>query len=281
MGCYRYELIKGDGGPGYFGEAVDAVYVLILEGTKREPAVRRQLAEHTLAPKMWLQFNKGYRCGKPELPEKKSNYDIVHAVVTACRHARDAGYRRILVLEDDFVVERNCEADAKEVCRFVNESEPWVYSMGSVTFGFPLALHRRMFGVAGGAQAVIYNRDFIDWIIENYDSGIERRAEMEHADAVLMEPPGTKYTFCRPLITQTYELTENQTTWPDATFVPRFVKLLGLHNSTKHFGTLCSIVMWTTFVVAVLFAVILICTIGIALGEHGRKHGWQPHRLHA
>lgn len=279
--CYRYERVPGNGGLGYFGSSVDAAYVLILEGTAREPAVRRQLAKHVLAPTVWLQFNKGYKCdGKPELPAKKSNYDIVHAVVTACRHARKAGHQRILVLEDDFVIEDTCAEDAPHVNQFVNTHHPWVYSLGSITLGCPIARHRQMLGLAGGAQAIIYSRDYIDWIIANYEMGLERRVKMEHADAVLMEPPGTKFTYWRPMITQTFAITENQSTWPDATFAPHFLRLLGLNRNTKHFGTLCNMVIWITFVLAIVIVVILICTVGITIGEHGRKQGWRPHTPH-
>ena len=97
--CYRtksYTIDKGN-----YDGVIECTYVLLMENSKREEQILRQIEDAKVTSKVVIQYNKGYKKCEKNLKVNRPNYDLVHALKNVFKHALDRGYSRIIVLEDD------------------------------------------------------------------------------------------------------------------------------------------------------------------------------------
>jgi hypothetical protein len=193
---------------GSLDSCIDCTYVLIMEGSEREPRIKEQVEQAGITSRIILQYNPGYKKCYKKLIENKTNYDLEHALKNVFRHALNEGYERILVLEDD------CEFDERiknpeilnDIQGFLMNNNPSIYSLGSF-FHIPnpidviMRSKSQLLLFNASSHAVIYNRRFMEWLCVN-------NSLLGHVD-VETNRHISKYIYKTQLAYQKVEKTQN------------------------------------------------------------------------
>ena len=203
--CYytkSYTIDKGN-----YDGVIECTYVLLMENSKREEQILRQIEDAKITSKVVIQYNKGYKKCEKNLRVNKPNYDIEDALKNVFKHALNQGYSRIIVLEDD------CQFDERirdpvvvnDLHTFLNKRDPEIYNLGPISIQSPIDVllhnnHQRLLYTTC-AHAVIYNKKYMD-------SAIHRKFMMGHVDFE-HNRTWSKYTYMYPLAYQTFTETEN------------------------------------------------------------------------
>ena len=217
--CYRFELLEFND---CLFENVDATYILHLEGNGRLDRIHDQLKTYHPSKKVYIVYNKGYKKCAKELDKQTSGHDIIHANITVFEHAQQ--YKHILVLEDDFIFNKDVAKHASHVDDFLKWDALFVYQLGSHPMvAIPIDwYHYRTCGVLGHAN--IYSSltrtkvmdDFNNDKIIGYLGGL---------DAYLFKNLPI-YMYYKPLCYQTFPLTNNRKEWytvKESIFAPIFI----------------------------------------------------------
>jgi len=204
--CYRFELLEFED---CLFENVDATYILHLEGNGRLDHIHEQLKTYHPSKKVYIVYNKGYKKCAKELNKQTSGHDIIHANITVFEHAKQ--YKHVLVLEDDFIFNKDVAKHASHVDDFLESDTTFVYQLGSNPLvAIPIDMyHYRVIGILGHAN--IYSSlsrtklmdDFNNDKIVGYLGGL---------DAYLFNNLPI-YMYHKPLCYQTFPLTENRKEW--------------------------------------------------------------------
>lgn len=198
---------------GIFDTVADCTYVLLCCGPKpaREYNVRHQLPILSPTTRVKLIYNSGCNtCILTKCPQE----DMARAQLYIFQDALKNNYRRILILEDDFMVLQPIpHADVHQIVTFIRENDPSAYGLGN--FSIPtvsslFAYHQRLVGnYLGAAHAVFYNRDFMTQTVKYYDDN--GMGDMLMNDQLTSKLPLVEnYRYYKPLVYQTFPLTENQ-----------------------------------------------------------------------
>lgn len=265
--CYRYvELRLGPRGKGLFEGAVDATYVLMMEGSSREAKAIQQLREFVPQSTVRIQYNKGFKkCTKPDWVKQTYN-DLAHAYATAFEHAMARGYKKVLVLEDDFIFDKNnIYHDAPHIAKFLRERDDWdSYNMGSLfSFSVPWGTHRRILGVSSPTHAVVYNERYMKQFLKDV-------TDMDHVDAYYNGLQMRMYCYYTPAVFQTFPETANQKTWKvDPNFSKMIMQTSGLayrHDNYRSMYHGMQALFWgllgVLFVIVVVLAVMAAVRVG-------------------
>lgn len=215
--CYyrkSYTIDKGN-----YDGVIDCTYILLMENSKREEQILRQIGDAKITSKVVIQYNKGYKKCEKNLRVNKPNYDLEDAVKNAFKHALIQGYSRIIVIEDD------CEFDERirdpivvnDLRTFLERRDPKIYNLGttlSLTSPFDVLLHnknqRLLYTTC--THAVIYSRGYME-------SAVSRDFMLGHADFE-HNRTWSKYTYTYPLAYQKFTETENaKEGWGDAYYL--------------------------------------------------------------
>lgn len=209
--CYTFKKIKYN--KGLLDNAVDATYIIHLEGNGRYDDIMNQLENYHLTKEVYIIFNKGYKkCSKDE-HIKLPALDLVDAFLQVFKHAKNQNYNNILILEDDFIFDDKIKKESiqHDICSFLNnnKNKDYQYFLGCVpSIQFPYTLDFKHFiNICSlGTHAVIYTKqnrerllnvnqkDMIDW--DYYSCYYSRR-----------------YMYCEPLCYQLFTDTENSEYW--------------------------------------------------------------------
>ena len=205
--CYYTKSYTIDSG-NYDG-VIECTYVLLMENSKREEQILRQIEDAKITSKVVIQYNRGYKKCEKNLRVNKPNYDLEDAVKNVFKHALSQGYSRIIVLEDD------CEFDERirdpivvnDLRTFLERRDPKIYNLGttfSLISPIDILLHnknqRLLYTTC--AHAVIYNKTYMK-------AASTRNFILGHAD-LEMNRVWSKYTYTYPLAYQLFEDTENK-----------------------------------------------------------------------
>ena len=223
--CYTYEVLKS-GRPMF--PMIDCVYVIIMNNSKYEGRVRDQLAKYPLGQRILLQKNAGFkRCSK-SIARQDTIADLVDSNYTFLTNAIQNNYRRILVLEEDFII--SPKLGDKDVMRdiqsFLTVHDPEALLMGSVLWRTGAMLENfKEVQLKLGTHAIIYNHVGIQKL---YDL-ITKKMNMVIDVDILTNHYLKMYCYKLPLIIQVYGGTENQKNWgihiPDKKKRERTVKI--------------------------------------------------------
>lgn len=194
--------------PGSLDSCIDCTYVLIMEGSEREPHVKEQVATAGITSRVIFQYNPGYKKCEKNLRVEKTNYDLEHAFKNVCTHALSRGYERILVLEDD------CEFDERiknpeildDLRTFLTNNNPSVYNLGSfLLLPNPIDVLRgsahQLLLYNSSTHATVYNKKYMEWTSKN-------DCLLGHIDFETNRHM-SKYTYKFPLAYQKVTETEN------------------------------------------------------------------------
>ena len=252
-------------------DAVDITYILTMESSTRtiDTVVHPKCTslsgnnENTI-----IQMNKGYRkCNKKNVTN--SAKDLIDALANCFSHALERGANRVMILEDDFIIEkRNFMKYATSINTYINKNDPEVYNLGPLAvYGLCIPTggpHMRM--LVGGivtTTAVIYNTTYMKAFLHNCK-------HIEHADHFHVITSDIHFSSI-PLITQLFPPTENQTTtWPQAGVY--IVKMFNLNESTRHWTTLLSISIWLPWTILIAIAVVVVVIMSVC------AINWNVHR---
>lgn len=222
---------------------IDCVYVIIMNNSKYEERVRDQLAKYPLGQRILLQKNAGFkRCSK-SITRQDTVADLVDSNYTFLTNAIQNNYRRILVLEEDFII--SPKLGDKDVMRdiqsFLTVHEPEALLLGSVLWRTGAMVENfKEVEIKLGTHAIIYNhvgiQKLYDLITKKMNSAID--VDILTNDYLKM------YSYKLPLIIQVFGGTENQQNWgihiPDKKKRERSVKMylwllgtLGFSNEKK------------------------------------------------
>jgi hypothetical protein len=207
--CYTYEVLKS--GPPMF-PMIDCVYVIIMNNSKYEARVRDQLEKYPLGQRILLQKNAGFkRCSK-SIARQDTIADLVDSNYTFLTNAIQNNYRRILVLEEDFII--SPKLGDKDVMRdiqsFLTVHEPEALLLGSVLWRTGAMVENfKEVEIKLGAHAIIYNHVGIQKL---YDL-ITRKMNTAIDIDILTNDYLKMYSYKLPLIIQVYGGTDNQKNW--------------------------------------------------------------------
>lgn len=238
--CYTYEVLKS-GRPIF--QMIDCVYVMIMNNSKYEARVRDQLAKYPLGQRILLQKNAGFkRCSK-SIARQDTIADLVDSNYTFLINAIQNNYRRILVLEEDFIISpKLADKDViRDIQSFLTVNEPEALLLGSVLWRTGAIVENfKEVEIKLGTHAIIYNNVGIQKL---YDL-ITRKMNMAIDIDILTNDYLKMYSYKLPLIIQVFGGTENQQNWgihiPDKKKRERSVKMylwllgtLGFSNEKK------------------------------------------------
>jgi hypothetical protein len=209
--CYSFKKIKYN--KGLLDEAVDATYIIHLEGNGRYDDIMNQLKIYHPTKEVYIVLNKGYKkCNKSE-HIKLPAHDLIDAFLQVFKHAKNENYNNILILEDDFIFSEKIKKDTiqRDIFSFLNtnKDKDYQYFLGCLPIlQFPCTLDSKHYINIGslGTHAVIYTKqnrerlhkvnqkDITDW---DYYSFTHSRRYMYH----------------EPLCYQLFPDTDNSNNW--------------------------------------------------------------------
>ena len=209
--CYTFKKMKYN--TGLLHDAVDATYIIHLEGNGRYDDIMNQLKTYHPTKEVYILFNKGYKKCQKDEHIKLPAHDLVDAFLNIFKHAKNQNYDNILILEDDFIFTEKIKKESiqHDICSFLNnnKNKDYQYFLGCVpSIHFPYTLDFKHFiNISSlGTHAVIYTKknrekllkvnqkDITDW--DWYSFTHSRR-----------------YMYCEPLCYQLFYDTENSEYW--------------------------------------------------------------------
>ena len=222
--CYSFKKIKYN--TGLLDGAVDATYIIHLEGNGRYDRVMKQLESYHPTKEVYIVFNKGYKKCKKDEHVKLPAHDLIDTFLHVFKHAKNQNYDNILILEDDFIFTEKIKKTStqQDICSFLNEhkNEDYQYFLGCLPLlQLPCTLDSKHYINIGslGMHAVIYTKqnrerllkvnqkDITDW---DYYSFTHSR----------------RYVYCEPLCYQLFPDTENSKNWHKGNYILHIIALL-------------------------------------------------------
>lgn len=238
--CYNYERVENK--ETYF-PMIDCCYVIIMENSKYEDQVKKQLERYPLSKNIYLQWNKGYKKCDKVLPEQISTADLTDSYKTVLRNAIKNDYKFIMILEEDFLVNKRIDDKGVrgEIEDFMKKRDPNILLLGSILWstGDKDGNFVKV-NIKTGTHAMIINKK----TIRNLYIKLENSKNIIDMDILTNKTYG-KYAYKIPLIVQVFEYSENQKNWGIGSFksendrnnnVPIFIfwlKLLGFSKKDE------------------------------------------------
>jgi hypothetical protein len=163
--CYNFKKITFSNG--LLDDAVDATYIIHLEGNGRYDDILNQLTQFQPTKVVYIVFNKGFKnCEKNENITQPA-HDLVDAFLKITKHANspNQNYNNILILEDDFIFSERIKDESvqKNICSFLNnhKNDDFQYLLGCMPLiKMPYTLDGTHFIsiVSLGSHACIYSK---------------------------------------------------------------------------------------------------------------------------
>ena len=188
--------------------AVDAAYVIHLENNGRLPQLTKQLETTHVADVVHVLYNAGYKKVAKDLPAQTPAHDLVHAYKHVFLDAREKGYDRVLVLEDDFFFRDDmgkAEVDSVNAYLKANSDRKLLYQLGCSP-GVMMPVGGGTYLTAScGTHACVYTRKLRDYVLDF--KGLIRDWDW------FMTFHTLRYAYSRALCYQLYPDTDNSNQW--------------------------------------------------------------------
>jgi hypothetical protein len=277
--CYKYEkIIYNDG---ILSDAVDATYIIHLEGNGRLPHIKKQLEEYHPTNIVYIVFNKGYKkCAKQEYI-KNTARDLVDANFQIFKHSEEKGYNNILVLEDDFIFSPKIkEKEHREnVLRFLkeNQNKPYIYLLGCIpTISVPYDYYNYWGILCGTTHSTIYNKKIRFYLLR-----LEQQSIDDIDRYLLSNYYHYKYLYYTPLCYQLFPETENSKSWGGESiifknicrFMPFIAKILNMDKTPEPGFSYLYIFSKIIFFLLLLVFVIFLFFISKKITHYYKRNG--------
>ena len=261
--CYKYDNIYFK--EGILDDIIDAVYVILLEGTHRTNNVYTQLNEFKLCKNIHIQINKGYkRCNKffNNHKIKLPNIDIIDSNIHVFNDAKKKNYNNILYLQDDFILDEAIKDKfhINNLKKFINNNNFNLYNLGCVSI---MTLPTKYLTTLKSyyylsAQSIIFSKNKRNIILKKYKN-INHNSNIQD-DIWYNEILNKKYLYYRPLCYQTYPLTDNRKTcWSTLSNSLNFIiSLLKLDKQLQPGWTIIYIINYLSMILIILIILFII-----------------------
>lgn len=214
MNCFEFKELNFKFG--IFDKSIDCSYIIHLEkDTNRLKNIKTQLNKYKPTKKIYIFNNKGFQNCKKNLYKQMSNYDIIDSYLQIFKHAKKNNYHNILILEDDFILDRLIlQEDISKVNNFCNKNKHknFMLSLGILSLIHTPINKDFNYSIIGiGTHNMIYSKKMIENSL-NRPLTINRLGDWDLYTNLTLN----KYFYKKPLIYQKFEESENQTNWFDA-----------------------------------------------------------------
>jgi hypothetical protein len=240
--CYEFKNLKFDNG--LFDETVDATYIINLVGNGRYDSVINQINEYKPTSEVYILLNQGFKkCNKTKHIVYPAD-DLNDAFLQIFRHANDKNYDNILILEDDFIF--NKEIKNKKHINSINkflknkQGEDFIYYLGCL----PLLMLQNLSNLkhlhnlkSMGTHSIIYSKKNRQNIMDNYNDVLFKYKDWDFNTNLQKN----KYVYYKCLCYQLFPETENSKNWLNFNQVLHFlskitkiiIKILKLDKKTE------------------------------------------------
>ena len=208
--CYNFKKLTYS--QGLLDEAVDATYIIHLEGNGRYNDILNQLSQFNPTKIVYIVFNKGYTNCQKNKHIKLPSHDLVDAYLKIFKHSTQTqNYNNILVLEDDYFFNEKIaqETHISTICSFLNlhKNEDFQYLLGCIPFiqiPYSLDFNHFLNIISLGTHACIYSKKNRENLLN--DKKIE---DWDIYNCIYCR----RYTYKTPICFQLFPETENSKYW--------------------------------------------------------------------
>jgi hypothetical protein len=218
--CYHFKKLTYTNG--LLDDAVDATYIIHLEGNGRYEDILKQLELYQPTKIVYIVFNKGYtKCQKDEniiLPAQ----DLVDAFLQIFKDAKYNNYDNILILEDDFIFSEKIKnvSTRANISTFLNNHKngDLQYLLGCIPLiQVPCTLDCKHYRIVASlaTHAVIYTKSNREKILQVDQINIVDWDKYSNFN-------NERFLYYEPLCYQLFPETENSKQWGDNLFLKLF-----------------------------------------------------------
>lgn len=217
--CYNFkQIIYQDG---ILDHAVDATYIIHLEGNGRYEDILTQLSQFQPTKIVYIVFNKGYKNCEKNKNITLPSQDLTDAFMQIFKHANNASqnYNNILILEDDFIFSEKIKDTSTQanICDFLNKhkNEDFQYLLGCMPLiKMPYTFNCQHFIsiVSLGTHACIYSKENRYKLLKTDQTTI---SDWDICNAF----NSRRYTYYEPLCYQLFPETENSKNWGENNYI--------------------------------------------------------------
>ena len=212
--CYEFKNLKFDNG--LFDETVDATYIINLVGNGRYDNIIKQINEFKPTSEVYILLNQGFKkCNKTKHIVYPAD-DLNDAFFQIFRHANDKNYENILILEDDFIF--NKEIKNKKHINSINnflkkkQGEDFMYFLGCLPFlmlpNITNLKHTNLLS-SGGTHSVIYSKKNRQNTMDNFKDIIFKYKDWD----LYAQHQKNRYAYYKCLCYQLFPETQNGQKW--------------------------------------------------------------------
>ena len=259
--CYIFE--KREYKNGFLDSFVDATYILTLEGSKRKDDYENQLKEYIPTKILYIVHNKGYKKCNKDLYKQIPPYDLVDAHLTAMNHSLENNYNNILILEDDFIFDKQIKNkkiinEIETLFNKKNSNNSFFFNLGAVPFIFNIIPNSNIYkGIyALTSHSIIYNKNILIKIMNDKN---KKYHYMDHYIAINY----SNYFYKFPLCYQTFPNTDNNKYWGEFRFILNyFIKFLKINIDVElgwtNLYSFLFFINYLLFIIIILFIFLII-----------------------
>lgn len=207
--CYHHEKLNIDNS---LFPIIDCSYVMIMDRSRYELDVRKQLKKYPLSKKIILQWNRGFKNCQKKLFDQVSVADLADSFKLVLHNALINDYNHILILEEDFIIDERIEniKYREEITDFLVDEEPNILLLGSILWntGEKKGNFIRVKWKTG-THAIILNRKTIKYLHDL----MENNENLIDIDNITNQYVYKKYSYKIPLIMQVWNDSDNKKNW--------------------------------------------------------------------
>ena len=230
--CYHFEKITYTNC--IFDKNIDATYVLHLINNGRLSAVHKQLNEYKPTHTVFILHNQGYKkCNKTSYDNRSNKIenpaiDLVDAYLQIFKHAKDANYNNILILEDDFIFDEKIKDPFHQtnISNFLHKyaDTNFIYYLGCIPYlQIPYDYYNYFGIISTGSHSIIYSKKYRDSLLQTPQNEI-----LDWDYNLMVTTCLNRYNYYIPLCYQLFPETENSNVWGSSfnNIFYRFISIL-------------------------------------------------------
>lgn len=218
--CSEYKYISFN--RGILDNLIDAVYVILLNGSKRSKFVYQQIYDYKLSKNNFIQINESFKnCYNNTMCKQTVGHHLINNNINILKHANEKNYNNILVFEDDFILDPKIKNKKiiKNLEDFINNNNFNLYFLGVIPILFnSVSINHIKLSYYKCTHSVIYSKSARNVIIKTYEKNSCLLGD--HWDGPYFQNLPKKYMYKSPLCFQNFPQTENRKNWDNLLYFP-------------------------------------------------------------
>ena len=211
--CSEYKYISFN--RGILDNLIDAVYIILLKGSKRTKFVYQQIYDYKLSKNNFIQINESFKnCYNNTMCKQTVGHHLINNNINILKHANEKNYNNILVFEDDFILDPKIKNKKiiKNLEDFINNNNFNLYFLGVIPIMFnSVSINHMKLSYFLCTHSVIYSKSARNLLIKMYEkNSCLLGAQL---DGPYFQNLPNKYMYKSPLCFQNFPQTENRKTW--------------------------------------------------------------------